>query len=77
MKGDLHILIDFYPKWPDKSSFIAEGFRETGRISYASTPVMERQYLMRVKLKPGVQHENAFQEITKDCNSFAGVPICV
>jgi hypothetical protein len=68
MKGDLHIFIDFDPKYPDhKVSFVAEGFRETGRISYASTPVMEREYRLRIYLKEPNDKNQIIDTLMKDC----------
>lgn len=73
MRGDLHVMIDFYPKFDFvkkiQPSFFVEGYRENGEVSYAGTPKMVLQYRFKLQLKEGVEHEAAFIEITKGCKT--------
>ena len=67
MKGDLHLMVDFFPKYPDMCHLLVEGYRETGELSYVGTPKMELQYRFKVKLRNGISQQIAFMKITKDC----------
>lgn len=73
MKGDLHIMVNFYPTFDFvkkiQPSFFVDGYRENGEMSYCGTPKMTLQYRLKFQLKEGVEHETAFLEITKGCNT--------